>query len=197
MEIIKIEQLTEEKNINLFNIHYKTKDGKERVWNYACRGTKEDLIAEMNNKSKQPNGVIIFATIKDTNNVVLLKEFRIGINDYIYSLPAGMVDFGEDLCTAAKRELEEETGLKLISIDTSKNSIPRYSSIGLTNEKNSIVYGIADGNITPSMLGDNEEGLIMIVTPEQIKEILQEDKVGARTQLLLEKYLLELEMKKA
>jgi ADP-ribose pyrophosphatase len=44
------------------------------------------------------------------DEVVLIRQYRAGSNSLCLEIPGGMVDPGEDALTAAKRELEEETG---------------------------------------------------------------------------------------
>lgn len=45
-----------------------------------------------------------------TPRVLLERQYRHAANDYLWELPAGRIDPGEDELTAAKRELLEETG---------------------------------------------------------------------------------------
>lgn len=51
---------------------------------------------------------VIALTPKD--EVVLIRQYRAGSASVCLEIPGGMVDAGEDPLTAAKRELEEETG---------------------------------------------------------------------------------------
>ncbi len=48
--------------------------------------------------------------LTDDNQVVLIKQYRAGINDITVEIPGGIIDAGESPIEAAKRELEEETG---------------------------------------------------------------------------------------
>ncbi|MEM4824034.1 MAG: NUDIX hydrolase [Zestosphaera sp.] len=48
--------------------------------------------------------------VKEDGRVVLLSQFRVPVNNWILEVPAGRVEEGEDLVSAAKRELREETG---------------------------------------------------------------------------------------
>jgi len=59
----------------------------------------------------RPNSVVIMP-FDEKGRLVLIREFRTGVDRYTYFLPAGRMDKkGETPLTAAKRELREETGL--------------------------------------------------------------------------------------
>ena len=51
---------------------------------------------------------VVAATAAD--QVVLIRQYRPGLGDVHYEIPAGVVDQGEDIEAAARRELAEETG---------------------------------------------------------------------------------------
>jgi 8-oxo-dGTP pyrophosphatase MutT (NUDIX family) len=59
--------------------------------------------------SEYPPWVNVVAVTRD-DRLVLVRQYRPGIAAVHYELPAGVVDAGEDVETAAKRELREETG---------------------------------------------------------------------------------------
>ncbi len=56
-----------------------------------------------------PESVVILPVLDD-NNILLIKQYRPVLDDFIYEAPAGVVEPGEDIRKAAERELEEELG---------------------------------------------------------------------------------------
>ncbi|MGC2244817.1 MAG: NUDIX hydrolase [Candidatus Aquilonibacter sp.] len=53
--------------------------------------------------------VMVFA-LTPARKVVLVRQYRYGIDDVIVELPAGSIDRGEDALACGQRELAEETG---------------------------------------------------------------------------------------
>ena len=56
------------------------------------------------------DGVGIVAVTKE-NKILLIKQYRYVINEYSWEIPGGGIDKGETTTDAAKRELNEETGI--------------------------------------------------------------------------------------
>jgi ADP-ribose pyrophosphatase len=50
--------------------------------------------------------------VDDRKRVLLVRQFRLPAEDYLWELPAGRLDPGEKPLQAAKRELIEETGYR-------------------------------------------------------------------------------------
>ncbi|QPD06199.1 MAG: Methanol dehydrogenase activator [Candidatus Nitrospira kreftii] len=87
-------------------------------------------------------GASAVVPIKDDGAVVLIRQFRHAAGGFIYEIPAGKLDRGEDPLNCAARELEEEVGYRaasfqlLSSIFTAPGFadevIHIYKAIGLT-----------------------------------------------------------------
>ncbi len=75
--------------------------------------------------------VALVVPITDDNKMVVLKQYRPVIKKWIYEFPAGLVEHGEKPVSAAKREVEEETGFVCKNI---KKLGGFFSSPGFSNE---------------------------------------------------------------
>ena len=67
----------------------------------------------------------------DDPQILLLRQYRYAADGYIYEIPAGRLDPGEDPATCAARELKEETGC------TAKSIVPLFTMLttpGFTDE---------------------------------------------------------------
>jgi len=74
------------------------------------------------------NGAVMMIPIDKDHNVLLVREYAGGIEDYTLSLPKGAVDQGETFYEAADRELKEEVGFGAKRIDFLKEltTAPNY-----------------------------------------------------------------------
>lgn len=175
-----------EKNLNYlhsYEIEYKNKDGENRIWELVSRKDLQRLKYEILENKSFSDGTMIFATDLSKEKVCLIKEYRVSAGRYVYGLPAGLLENGEDIKTSAIREFKEETGLDLEYISHSKS---RYTSIGITNEKVDIVYGYFSGKIDYSFQEADEDIEVIIADKNKVIEILENEEVGIRSALLLE-----------
>ena len=96
--------------------------------------------------------VVIMAmdTSKSRKNpwIVIERQYRHAANQYLWELPAGKLDAGEDALTGAKRELEEETGY---SAKKWRPLVEYYASPGFLGEsmKVFIAEGLVAGDARP------------------------------------------------
>ncbi len=86
--------------------------------------------------------------------VLLARQYRYAANDWLWELPAGRIDEGEDELPAAKRELLEETGF---SAKSWRRSLFFYSSPGFLDE--TMVVYLARG-LTPGKAQPEEDEFI-------------------------------------
>ncbi len=56
-------------------------------------------------------GSVVLIPMRDDGHVVLIRQYRYALDRWIWELPAGSLDPGEDPVAAAARECEEEIGL--------------------------------------------------------------------------------------
>ncbi len=73
-------------------------------------------------------GAVMMIAIDDEDNILLVREYAGGIEDYTLSLPKGAVDKGETIFEAADRELKEEIGFgsKRIEFLKEMTTAPNY-----------------------------------------------------------------------
>ncbi len=65
------------------------------------------------------------------NRIILIRQFRIAINEYVLEIPAGKLEGDEEPSERARRELEEETGYRARTMVSGGDY---YASVGYTSE---------------------------------------------------------------
>ena len=75
-------------------------------------------------------GVSLVA-VTENQEIYLVKQYRKAVDKVIYEIPAGLVDGNESLQEAARREAQEEIGMKPNKLELLVES---YSSPGFTDE---------------------------------------------------------------
>src|SRR5262249_29905316 len=139
MKIQKIEKLTDHHWLNLFAATYEH-DGRTGRWEFVSR--KPDPGAGGDGFDAV---VMVPLLVGGEPRLVVEREFRIPIGDYVYGFPAGLLEPGESVEETIRPELYEEPGYELVRI---KHVSPRiYSSTGLTDE--SAVLAYIDVRATP------------------------------------------------
>ena len=177
MKFKGIKKVHEGKFIAAYNVEYETELGNSKIYEMSSRDHNITSLEQL--KSEKCDAVVLIITTPDGQKLLLNKEFRMAVGGFAYNFPAGLIDEGESADVAAGRELWEETGLKLISID---EILPMsYSGVGLTNEKSCCVIGKAAGDFAPST-SDEEEIEARWYTKEEVRELLKLNNFAARTQ---------------
>ena len=120
--------------------------------------------------------VVILATMKHSKELILIRQYRPPVGNFIIEFPAGLIDNGESPETSALRELKEETGYTGTIIS---KSTPSHSSPGLSSEAIIYVKMIIDEtlpeNLNPQTNFDDSEFIELIKTPiNKFKSLLEQ-----------------------
>ena len=118
-EILKITNTAKSRLFNVEEIELRFSNGAERTYErLANRG----------------HGAVMIIPITENGDVLLIREYAVGIEDYTLTLPKGLIDPGEDEHNAADRELKEEAGFGSNRLHTLKvmTSAPNYMGHAVT-----------------------------------------------------------------
>lgn len=163
--------------ITRYDLAYETEDKKEKVYEIISRN--KNLTSPEQLYDSPVDSVVLIIHDEVNEHILLNKEFRLAVNDWVYNFPAGLIDPGETPLEAAARELYEETGLKLETVD---DIIPEsYGAVGFSNEKNLCIVGTASGSFkkSSSTVEEIEAGWF---NRDQIRKLIKSERFAARTQ---------------
>ena len=189
-QIHEITKLTDNRFVNLYNV--KATSVHNTPVNYFV-ASRAKAVEHMKIKTRKntPDGVIIYSVYgENKDKVVLIRQYRYTIGDYIYEFPAGLVEPGEDFKEGAIREMYEETGLEFrpLTVDPAYEK-PFFTTVGLTDESCATVYGYASGQISSEAQEDTEEIQVVLADKEEVKRILKEENVAIMCAYMLMHFL--------
>ena len=188
--ILSVEKKTDNRFLNMYDLQYENKVGGQGIYHIASRGASIEELKLKTYKNK-PDGVIIYALYgPKRDKVVMVRQYRFSVDDYVYEFPAGLVDAGETYGQAGARELKEETGLDFTPVKADEMySKPLFTTIGMTDESCATVYGYASGKISKEGLEDNEDLEVIIADRKEVRRILKEENVSINCGYLLMHFL--------
>jgi ADP-ribose pyrophosphatase len=171
--------------LRLFRLHYRTKSRRERSWVMATRLAAPRCAT---GQSEKPDAVVIAAYHVDRAQIVVTREYRVAIGDYEYGFPAGLVDEGERVEEAARRELKEETGLETVRF--LRQSPPLYSTAGITDESMAMVYVECNGQPSTEANHDSELIEVLFASPSEAARLCADAslKFDAKSWLVLDHF---------
>ena len=172
-----IRKILEGKFITRYDVDYVTAEGHSKTYEIISRNKDIQTLEQLQNR--QANAVVMILTDESGERILINREYRMAMAQWIYNFPAGLIDPGETPEESARRELWEETGLTLLRIDEVLDN--SYSAIGFSNERNVCVFGKAAGTFRKST-SDAEEISPGWYTKEEIKKLLRTEPFAARTQ---------------
>ncbi len=186
----KINQLTWNSFLNLYEMEAFATSGKEFRYYFVSRRKNEEL--KVYTKSVEPEGVVIYPILKDDpEKLVLIRQYRYPIDEYIYELPAGMIEAGETPAQAAVREMKEETGFDFEPYEGGEAAFrkPLFMGVGFTDETSCTVFGYVTGTMTHLLQEDTESIQVVIVDKKEALRILREERISIRLAFQLQSFL--------
>lgn len=120
------------------------------------------------------NGSVVILAIDNSRNkrdpwIVVERQYRHAANQFLWELPAGKLDPGEDPLAGAQRELEEETGYRAKKW---KPFVEYYASPGFLGEsmKVFLAEGLTPGHPHPE---DDEEIELRLVKLSDVVKMIE------------------------
>lgn len=121
-----------------------------------------------------PNWVNVVA-LTETNEIILVRQYRHGIKESVLEIPGGVIDDGEDSLTAAKRELLEETGYLFDSFEKICELFPNPA----TSNNITTTYLARGGKKVQEQNLDLQEDIeVILAFPNEVKELLLRNEFG-------------------
>lgn len=179
-KINHITKLTDSKYLNMYELDATNKLGGKVDYFVASRAREIEDMKIRTKDWKNPDGVIIYSLYGEKRDkVILVRQYRYSIDDYIYEFPAGLVDAGENFKEAGIREMREETGLSFHPQDVDPMyEKPYFTTIGMTDECCATVYGYSTGEISREGQEPNEDIEVVLADRDEVRRILKEERIA-------------------
>ncbi|MCI9296970.1 MAG: NUDIX hydrolase [Lachnospiraceae bacterium] len=175
MKLQEIHKVREGKYLKNYELIYENRAGHEKKYEIVSHHEISD-ISELGAKV---SGVSIVALYQ--GKILLLREFRMGVDRFIYNLCAGMKEEGETMEDCIRRELYEETGLSLKKIHHILN--PAFAAVSICDILNQVAFVEAEGEINDSHMSENEWIQAAFYTKEEVAQLLRTEQFSSRAQI--------------
>lgn len=174
MEFIKFEKVRNGKYLKNYEFTYLNKSGHEKKYEIVSRRELQG-IEDVGGK---PSGVSIVAVCE--GKMLLLHEFRMGVNKKIYNLCAGMLEADESIEACIARELFEETGLQVKAIK--KILPPSFAAVAISDTTTYIAFVEVEGTFEDHT-SENEQIDARFYTREEVTRLLETEFFSSRAQM--------------
>ena len=174
----KIEKKTNTRFLNFYEFEAIHRDGRVSPY-YVSSRAKEIGALKAVTGHNDPDGVILYGIYGEhKDKVVLIRQYRYPLGGYVYEFPAGLVEPGEDMLSAAIREMYEETGLQFAPVEAGSYSRPFFTTVGMTDESCGTVFGYCSGIPTNTHQESSEDIQVVIADRAECRRILKEENVA-------------------
>ena len=103
MKFRSVKKVHEGQFIHRYDISYETEDGREKIYEMISRNPSIETLEEI--QDKKPDSVVLIMHDETGERILLNREFRLALGDWVYNFPAGLIDPGEKPEESAIREL--------------------------------------------------------------------------------------------
>ena len=173
-----IQQKTHNRFLNYYELEAVHRDGSISPY-YMTSRAKDASQLKAVTRQNRPDGVILYGVYgEQKDKVVLIRQYRYPLGDYVYEFPAGLVEEGEEMGAAGIREMYEETGLTFTPVDAGSYSRPFFTTIGMTDESCGTVFGYCSGEPTSAHEEASEEIQVILADRAEARRILREENVA-------------------
>lgn len=174
-----VKKQTNNPYLNIYELESEFRNGRKGTYYMASRRKDADKVRAVTHDRKS-DGVVIYSLYGEKKDkVVLVRQFRFPVNDYVYEFPAGLMEAGEDIYEAAQREIYEETGLTFTPKKVSESCYrPFFTTVGMTDECCGTVYGYCSGTPTNINQEGSEDIEVVLADREECRRILREENVA-------------------
>ena len=181
---------TNNKFLNMYEVDALDRDGRHFPYYFATRNEERDMV--FHTGRLVPDGAVIYSVLKENpEKLVLVKQYRYPVDMYVYEVPAGLIDAGEQPEETAVREMKEETGLDLEVYREGDIALKRpfIQAQGMADECNCLVAGYASGSVSYERQESSEAIEAVLADKEEVKRILREEPVSVRGAYLMMLFL--------
>lgn len=188
--IESVERQTENRFLNLIHLKFTDRKKQDRDYYYCTRNSDEKL--KIRTHALDPEGICIYAVTQEkAPRLVMIHEYRFPVDEYIYSLPAGLIDPGETPGQAAAREMLEETGFVFTEYTGGDACArrPFFLAPGFSDEPGAAVFGtVAVPGGAPKE--ESSEWIeVHLADKAEVRRLLREEKLSVRAAFLMMEYL--------
>ncbi len=178
MEGFKLNSITKIKDgkyLKNYELNYTNKVGEPKVYEMVSYRN----ISEPSDIGSRVGGAVVVALNGD--RILLLHEFRMAVNSFVYNMVAGFKEPGETMEDCVRRELYEESGLKLVRIREVLR--PAYAAVALSDVSNQLIIADVEGEISDHT--ENDELIrAAFFSKEEVRKLIEEEPFTSRAQFV-------------
>ena len=175
MKLIDLKEMFHGKYLHYYHLNYQNTSDQSKTYEIVSRNS----IDTAGQLGQTPSGVSIIAFCDD--RLLLLREFRMGVNRQIYNLCAGMLEQNESVEDCIRRELYEETGLSVHKI--LEILPPSFAAVAISDVSTYFAFIEVSGTLSAMHSSANEEITPAFFNATELREMLKKEEFSSRAQL--------------